>query len=493
MKSRSSGGSRRASTGGTDGRSLEAALAASSLLLWVPYSLAAVYVAYCSAFVSEPPLAESFSAFSKAGGSSVALTASGGGAGFATSSASAEASFASSSASSMATAIYGGAITGDVRTRAHYSFIYYYIFPVGFGIGIFASLLLRVLFFSAAAILVTYYLSVHKVNGGEYLMAVAWALGTFSGWGWLYTSAGSVLPASSSSSSPSSSGSAGTQMLASASPPSWLWLVVSLLTGLFSGILCKVKDIVDGKHARDTHLFPLLDCYDEFVEEAELRRTAEAGDDTRDARSAGSPSPTTASSPPSGVLRYRHIRMSTSHHLASLGDRLYMVVPFCTGQWFSFILQHGWRGIIVENGAILLSLSLVGYTMLSYKFLKRQVLRVSGRVTRSAAAARNRNRRNKRCLQHRQGGGAVVSCEDAAKDAGGVEFLEDVGEVAVVDVIDLISKLFTTSFGVVVLVVLGLNLFMTSLCIPFLKALFKLNALVSGVGIVIELIMYEVA
>ena len=73
------------------------------------------------------------------------------------------------------------------------------------------------------------------------------------------------------------------------------------------------------------------------------------------------------------------------------------------------------------------------------------------------------------------------------------DFFEDVGEVAFIDVIDLISKLFTTSFGVVVLGVVGLNIFMTSLCIPFLKALFKLNALVSGVGIVIELIMYEVA
>lgn len=393
----------------------------------------------------------------------------------------------------MATATYARAIIGGATARDRYSAIYYYIFPVGFEIAVFVPLLLRVLAFSAAAILVTYYLSVHKVNGGEYLMAVAWALGTFSGYGWLYSSTGLVLPAPSSSSSLSSSANTGAQVMPSAVRPSWLWLVVSLLTGLFSGILCRVKDIVDGKHACDTHLFPLLERYEEFFEDVELGCAAGAGDDHHDDRGAGSLSaalPSSPSSPLSAVLRYRRICMSTSHHRVSLGDRLYMVVPFCTGQWFSFILHHGWRGIIVENGTILLSLSLVGYTMVSYKFLKRQVLRVSGRVTLSATA-RSRNRRHKRRLQQ-QDGAAVVSEEDAAEDGTGADFLEDVGEVAVLDVMDLISKLFTTSFGGVVLVVLGLNLFMTSLCIPFLKALFKLNALVSGVGIVIELIMYEV-
>ncbi|KAG5508441.1 hypothetical protein JIQ42_08183 [Leishmania sp. Namibia] len=493
MKSRTSGGSRRGATGDTDGRSLEAALATSSLLLWLPYSLAAVYVAYCSAFVSELPPAGGFSALSSAGVSSVSASASRGGAGLATSSASAGASLAFSSALPVATVTHGDSIAGGATTRPRYSVIYYYIFPLGFDIAVFLPLLLRVLSFSAAAILITYYLSVHKYNGGEYLMAVAWALGTFSGYGWLYSSTGSVLPTSSSS----SSSSTGAQVASSAARPSWLWLVVSLLTGLFSGILCKVKDIVDGKHARNTHLFLLLDRYDEVVEDAGMCRPASVGDNYRDDSHPGSPSAATtapAYSPPYELPRYRRIRMSTSHHLVSLGDRLYMVVPFCTGQWFSFIIHHGWRGIIVENGTILLSLGLVGYTMLSYKFLKRQVLRVSGRVSLSATA-RSRSRRNKLRLQEeqQQGGAAVVSDREAVEDPDGVAFLEDVGEVAVVDVIDLISKLFTTSFGVVVLVVLGLNLFMTSLCIPFLKALFKLNALVSGVGIVIELIMYEVA
>lgn len=442
MKARTSAGARRASTGGTDGRSVEAALAASSLLLWVPYSVAAVYVAYCSAFVLEQP---------------PSVTAQGSGSAAA---APAEPTF--------------GAITGAAPTAAaahRYSSLYYYVFPIGFDIAVFVPLLVRVLCFSAVAILLTYYLSVRKTNGGEYLMAVAWALGTFSGYGWLNSSTGSVLPTP----------PAATTGL---TPTSWMWLVVSLFTGLFSGILCKVKDIVDGKHDRDTHLFPIFDRTEPVLDQGEEEPGSTHGAGAAGAAGAGVVG--------GGVRRYRRIRVPTSHHLVSLGDRLYMIVPFCTGQWFAFILHHGWRGIIIENGTILLSLSLVGYTMLSYKFLKRQVLRVSGRVTRSATE-RSRVRRAEQRLRQQQAAAAAGGAEDSTLGSHVPDDVEDVAEVAVVDVIDLISKLFTTSFGVVVLVVLGLNLFMTSLCIPFLKALFKLNALVSGVGIVIELIMYEVA
>ncbi|KAK7198922.1 hypothetical protein NESM_000859000 [Novymonas esmeraldas] len=494
MSSRPSGGSRRASTAGTDGRSLETALAASSLLLWLPYSLAAVYVAYCSAFAPEQP--------HFTGGVSASSSSAGGSRSSATAYASDGGSYASSSASSgtalpaaSTTTTYGGG--GAIAPAPRYNAVYYRIFPADFDIAVFVPLLLRVAAFSTAAILATYFLSVHKHNGGEYLMAVAWALGTFSGYGWLNSSVGSVLP------SPAVPGAGSrTALPLSAPPPSWLWLAVSLLTGLFSGILCKVKDIVDGKHARDTHLFPLFDRSDDVVVPRRSgRHRTQDGDGGARASSTAAPAAT--------VPRYRRIRMSTSHHLGSLGDRLYMVVPFCTGQWFSFILHHGWRGIVVENGTILLSLSLVGYTMLSYKFLKRQLLRVSGQVARSATA-RTRTRRHKLRQQQQQqqqqqqgtsddathsGGAAAAASDDdvGADDVLSADGADDLGEVAVVDVIELISKLFTTSFGVVVLVVLGLNVFMTSLCIPFLKALFKLNALVSGVGIVIELIMYEVA
>lgn len=518
MKHRSAGGGRRATTGGTDGRSLESALVASSLLLWLPYSLAAIYIAYCSSFLTEVPVslsgasAVSAASAGTASSSSSAAASSSAGQGFASSSSSS--AFGSSAASVVAMgSVVGATVNAPTAIAAaphRYSSLYYRIFPADFDIAVFVPLLLRVIPFSVIAVAVTFYLAVYRYNGGEYLMAVAWALGTCSGYGWLTSSTGSVQPIAASS-------GAARAFLVSSTPPSWLWLAVSLLTGLFSGILCKVKDIVDGKHDRDTHLFPMFD-------RSQSPAGARGKPSSRQTASADEPLAEETSelgngSSAAGRRRRRAALRPHSHHLVSLGDRLYMVVPFCTGQWFAFILHHGWRGIVVENGTILLSLGLVGYTMLSYKFLKRQVLRASGRVTRTVAA-RGRSRRNQRRLEQQQRQQAAATPVQSTDDVSGAstasaeggpspttvaplsdedaedevsDFFEDVGEVAFIDVIDLISKLFTTSFGVVVLGVVGMNIFMTSLCIPFLKALFKLNALVSGVGIVIELIMYEVA
>lgn len=537
MKQWRSGGGRRATNGGTDGRSIEAALVASSLLLWLPYSLAAIYVAYCSSFFTEVPLSYSESASPSASAAGPMTSDASASQGFATASASSSSVGSSATASSSAfgsmdlSAVTQGAVLGTETSSAaalhRYSSFYYYIFPAGFDIAVFLPLLLRVLSFSVLAVTVTFYLAVYRNNGGEYLMAVAWALGTCSGYGWLTSSIGPVEPTVAVRGSAQS-------LLVPATPPSWLWLVVSLLTGLFSGILCKVKDIVDGKHDRDTHLFHMFDRSHSAGAAGRLGKSSNCPDTTTDGAAADDAGESSSCASAARRRRQRVAHVANSHHLVSLGDRLYMVVPFCTGRWFAFILKHGWRGIVVENGAILLSLGLVGYTMLSYKFLKRQVLRASGRVTRSVAA-RSRSRRNERRLrQQRQTSASGLSGEDLSADSTAstegtasrnanaegrnnesgcagmlpgaavplsdedgeeemADFFEDVGEVAFIDVIDLISKLFTTSFGVVVLGVVGLNIFMTSLCIPFLKALFKLNALVSGVGIVIELIMYEVA
>lgn len=518
MKQRSSGGGRRATADGTDGRSLEAALVASSLLLWLPYSLAAIYVAYCSSFITAVPLSMSAASAASASAtagivgsiSTSAVGDSGAGKGFGSSSA-ASAVFGSSDATivAMGSVVSTGTNAAVNTAMRRYSSLYYSVFPADFDIAVFLSLMLRVVPFSMMAVAVTFYFAVYRYNGGEYLMAVAWALGTFSGYGWLTSSTGAVQPVS----TPSGSARA---LLVSATPPWWLWLVVSLLTGLFSGILCKVKDIVDGKHDRDTHLFPMFDRSHSLVAGHGKPSSRQNPGVEQPLGEEGSGLSGRADF--SGRRGQRAFHRSNSQHLVSIGDRLYMVVPFCTGQWFAFILHHGWRGIVVENGTILLSLSLVGYTMLSYKFLKRQVLRASGRVTRSVAA-RGRSRRNQRRLQQQQqqaagapGAATVILSSASTPSTEGAplataasplsdetaeeettDFFEDVGEVAFIDVIDLISKLFTTSFGVVVLGVVGVNIFMTSLCIPFLKALFKLNALVSGVGIVIELIMYEVA
>lgn len=375
-------------------------------------------------------------------------------------------------------------------------------------------------------------------------MVLAWILGTFSDAGWLTSSNAATLSTTRNRSSASDA------MLASAGssgplssppytvPPPWLLPIVSLLTGLFSGILCKVKDIVDGKHDRNSHLFPLFSRWNSRDDEYDNTESDDKGAVVgRSGRGRGGGDPLSGVTRQGGIgaphqggedQRYittqRMRKKLSSSHLLSIGDRLYMVVPFCTGQWFAFILRHGWRGIVVENGTILLSLSMVGYTMLSFKYLRRQLLRVSRRSSRAMTLRRRyRHRQQALAVQARdrsEKGGPTTSSttagvanppsplcrevdededDDAADmeyDNGGEEVLEvveDAAEVTVIDIIDLISKLFTTSFGVVVLVVLGLNIFVTSLAIPFLRALSQLNALVSGVGIVIELIMYEFA
>lgn len=154
-----------------------------------------------------------------------------------------------------------------------------------------------------------------------------------------------------------------------------LWIVVSMLHGAIGGILCKMKDIDEDRYY-PTH---------------------------------------------------------------TIGERLYVVVPFCTGQWLSFILQNGWRGIVIENLTILLSLSMVGYCVVGYKLLQQHI-------------------------QWKKW-----------------------------DIIGIVEELFTTSFGVVFTVVVLSSIFVTLLAIPFLKSLFSLNVLVSSVGILLECVVYEVA
>uniref|UniRef100_A0A146L5Y1 Uncharacterized protein n=1 Tax=Lygus hesperus TaxID=30085 RepID=A0A146L5Y1_LYGHE len=83
--------------------------------------------------------------------------------------------------------------------------------------------------------------------------------------------------------------------------------------------------------------------------------------------------------------------------------------------------------------------------------------------------------------------------EDEDSDAEDDVYSDDLTEGRIViDIIELVFKLFTTSFGVVVFSVLALNIFLTTLAIPFIKALFSLNALVSSVGIIVEMLIYDV-
>ena len=61
------------------------------------------------------------------------------------------------------------------------------------------------------------------------------------------------------------------------------------------------------------------------------------------------------------------------------------------------------------------------------------------------------------------------------------------------DILHLVSKIFTTSFGAVfggLIITVG---FVIYLAIPFVEALLSMNAIVSSVGIVMELLLYDLA
>lgn len=122
----------------------------------------------------------------------------------------------------------------------------------------------------------------------------------------------------------------------------------------------------------------------------------------------------------------------------SLTERLYIVVPFTIGQWFGYVLMNGWSGIIAVFGSIFLCLSTVGYGVLAYKVL------------------------------------AYFGVFDG-------------------DLISLVSKMFTTSFGVVFASLAAFVSFVVYLAVPFFMTLLQLNALVSSVGILVERVVYDFA
>ncbi|EKF26325.1 hypothetical protein MOQ_009986 [Trypanosoma cruzi marinkellei] len=248
------------------------------------------------------------------------------------------------------------------------------------------SRLFYVLTCSLFMIAVTYYVAVYK-QCGEYLLIISWLFGVLSEEAWAFMFPDTVAFAQRSRptflSPPVVAGGGGTIVNAGGSgggvgdhdSPRLLWIAVSMLQGIVGGILCKLKDIDEDRYY-PTH---------------------------------------------------------------AIGERLYVVVPFCTGQWLSFIIQNGWRGIIVENLTILLSLAMVGYCVIGYKLLQEHTSLKRG------------------------------------------------------DLIGFVEELLTTSFGVVFAVMLFGSIFVTLLAIPFLKSLFSLNALVSSAGIILEYIVYEVA
>jgi hypothetical protein len=202
---------------------------------------------------------------------------------------------------------------------------------------------------TATVVPVTYVTAV-KLERGDCLMVLAWIVGFLS---------------------ETSTFGFGQELLSEV--PRWLWVAVALAHGSIGGVLCKAKDMEEGR------FFP-------------------------------------------------------GHAIA---ERLYVVVPFTIGQWCGFVLTNGWSGAIAVLSTIFLCLSTIGYGVLTHKVL-------------------------------------------AYFDITG-------------DVIGLISRLFTTSFGAVFGSLVVFSSFVAYLAIPFLTSLMALNALVSSMGIVFEILLYEIA
>jgi hypothetical protein len=157
--------------------------------------------------------------------------------------------------------------------------------------------------------------------------------------------------------------------------PRQLWLAACICQGFFSGILCKIKDVQDGRH-------------------------------------------------------FEHY---------SIGERLYLVVPYALGECVAHVYIFGlWVGMKNVFTFILLSLATVGYLVMTHK-----VFAWSGVYT--------------------------------------------------TDLIELLAKIFTTSFGAVFGVLVAVVGIVTYLAVPFVVNLLTLNALVSCWGIALEIIVYEVA
>lgn len=153
-----------------------------------------------------------------------------------------------------------------------------------------------------------------------------------------------------------------------------IWIAVSAAHGVIGGILCKAKDMEDGRY---------------FV-----------------------------------------------HH--TISERLYVVIPFTIGQWTGFILMNGWQGLFKAFSSIFLCLATVGYGVVTYR-------------------------------------------------------LASYFGVTEGDILLLVTKVFTTSFGAVFGGLAITVCFVIYLAIPFLDALLSMNAIVSSVGIVMEVLLYDLA
>ena len=140
-----------------------------------------------------------------------------------------------------------------------------------------------------------------------------------------------------------------------------------------------------------------------------------------------------------GILcKAKDIQDERFYETYTVTERLYLVIPYTVGIWTAYVWMKGIAGFVAVFKSIFFALSLCGYGVLGHR-----VLQWSG--------------------------------------------------VYGMDLIGLVNHLFTTSFGVVFSSLAGVALVAIYLAAPFVSSLLQLNAVVSALGILIEIVIYDLA
>lgn len=151
-----------------------------------------------------------------------------------------------------------------------------------------------------------------------------------------------------------------------------------------------------------------------------------------------------------------------------------LIIPFCTGQWFSLMLRYGWRGFLIQNLVMTVTLGFIGYTTICFQLLRKHLKRSTSELSDYGTIV----------LRYRTlPDGSVVAEEDHIV----VEMVN-----VKVDYMHFFYRLFSTKMGYVIVAMIAVHLYFTSWMVTMIQTLYTLNALVSGAGILVELLIYEV-
>lgn len=150
-----------------------------------------------------------------------------------------------------------------------------------------------------------------------------------------------------------------------------------------------------------------------------------------------------------------------------------LIIPFCTGQWFSLMVRYGWRGFLIQNIVVTVTLGFIGYNTIFFQLVRNHL---------------------KRCTREQYGCDTVVRRNRRTRGSAQVEEDEIVVEVMErhIDYMQFFYRIFASKMGIVVAGMVIMYFYVTSWMWTMIQTLHTLNALVSGAGILVELLIYEI-